>query len=110
MRHVIIICEILAIALLAIGCASTPAQITYTVKVVDIASKQPIAGATVTVVFPSTKATTHTDGQGVARFGFGAKPKEGDIAVTMPSYDAAVIHLAHPLPHQVEIGMSQTTK
>jgi uncharacterized protein YcfL len=98
----------LAVALLTFGCASTPPQSTYDVKLIDMKSKIPIAGLNVTMIFPSITKQAQTDKHGIARFDVEGEPAEATIKVTTdPFYYPETIHLAHPLPYQVEIELTE---
>jgi hypothetical protein len=58
------------------------------------------------MIFPSVTKEAQTDEHGIARFDVKGEPVEVTIMITnLPFNIREEIHLAHPVPHQVEVGI-----
>ncbi len=115
-KHISALLISTVVGMAAAGCYSTKttAGITpHKIKVVNGATQNPIAGATVQLSGAGCTVGQKTDEHGLVRlgsYGFYSLPKPDMIEITMQGYDRVSFRLTNGLPHRIELMPIESKK
>ncbi len=108
-RSICVLSGVLALSLIAAGCAWTGGGSRHRIVVCDALTKHPVHGAQVELAWSGARQYSWTDAQGVALFDKQTTfagvlgPRMERVDVKMAGYEPLSLQLTGAIPHQIDI-------